>query len=205
MSLPLDTIGMAEPDLDAAAVIQARAFFDDPLFEFVFPDETVRRVHLPSIMRIGLSAGLHVGHVHTTRSTMLGHAVWLPPGSTHMSDDRLGEAGFADVEHPMDESALARFGTFMQQSSAIHDRLMPGPHWYLMILGVDPPYQGRGIGGALMAPTLARADEAGLPCYLETAKQRNVVYYRKHGFEVAEEQTVAGDGPPVWMMIRQPR
>ena len=193
MSLPLDTIGMAEPDLDAAAVIQSRAFFDDPLFEFLFPDATVRRAQLPWIMRVGIAAGLQVGHVHTTRSAMLGHAVWLPPGGTHLSNDRLAEAGFVDAEQHMDEKAIARFGTFMEQSSAIHDRLLPDP------------YQGRGIGSALMQPTLARADEARLSCYLETVKERNVVYYRKHGFEVAEEQAVAGDGPPVWMMIRQPR
>ena len=205
MSFPLETTMLAAPDLDAAAVIQARAFFEDPLFEFVFPDETVRRAQLPWMMRVGLSAGLQAGHVHTTRSTMLGHAVWLPRGSTHLSDDRLVEGGFVDPERHMDAPALARFETFMDQSSAIHDRLMPAPHWYLMILGVDPPYQGRGIGGALMAPTLARADEGRLPCYLETVKERNVVYYRKHGFEVAEEQAIAGGGPPVWMMIRQPR
>jgi hypothetical protein len=92
MSLPLDTTALAAPDLDASAVIQARAFFDDPLFEFLFPDEAVRRVQLPWVMRVGIAVGLHVGHVHTTQRAMLGHAVWLPPGSTHVSDDRLAEA-----------------------------------------------------------------------------------------------------------------
>jgi GNAT superfamily N-acetyltransferase len=205
MSLPLETTALAAPDLDAAAGIQTRAFFDDPLFEFVFPDESVRRARMPWLMRVGIAVGLHVGHVHTTRSTMLGHAVWLPPGSTHLSDDRLAAAGFVDPEQHMDEAALARFGTFMEQTGAAHDCLLPEPHWYLMILGVDPPYQGQGIGGALIAPTLARADEARFPCYLETAKERNLVFYRKHGFEVAEEQALAGTGPKVWMMIRQPR
>ena len=205
MSLQIDTTALAASDLEAAAIIQARAFFDDPLFEFIFPDEAVRRAQLPWVMRVGIAIGLQVGHVHTTRTSMLGHAVWLPPGSTHVSDDRLADAGFVEPEQHMDESALARFGAFMEQSSAVHDRLIPEPHWLLMILGIDPPYHGRGIGSALMQPTLARADEARLPCYLETVKERNVRYYRKHGFEVAEEQALAGEGPTVWMMIRRPR
>ena len=47
-------------------------------------------------------------------------------------------------------------------------KLEPSHHWYLMILGVVPADQGRGIGGALMQPVLEEADREGVPCYLET-------------------------------------
>ena len=86
-----------------------------------------------------------------------------------------------------------------------HRQLAPEPHWYLMILGVDPPHQGRGVGGELMQPVLAQCDRDGLPAYLETQKARNVPFYRKHGFEVLRETEAPSGGPHWWLMKRAPR
>lgn len=191
--------------IDEAGAVQGRAFFDDPVFEFVFPDSSTRRDRLPWLMRIGIALGARFGHVHTTPGEMLGHAVWLPPGNTHVSDDRLAGVGFVDPEQQMGAQALGRFGTFMEQAATTHERLLSEPHWYLLILGIDPPQQGRGLGGALMQPTLRRADADRLPCYLETAKERNLAFYRRHGFEVADEQVLAGGGPTIWSMVRPPQ
>ena len=55
------------------------------------------------------------------------------------------------------------------------------------------------------APVLAKADAAGLPCYLETMKTRNVPFYRKHGFEVIVEDDLPGGGFHFWTMRRDPR
>ena len=71
---------LVEAGLDEAGEIQARAFFDDPVFTFVFPDETERRERLPWLMSIGVAYGARFGHVDTTAGSMLGHAVWVPPG-----------------------------------------------------------------------------------------------------------------------------
>jgi GNAT superfamily N-acetyltransferase len=78
------------------------------------------------------------------------------------------------------------------------------PHWHLGVLGTDPPAQGRGLGGAVMAPVLDTCDRDGLPAYLESSKDRNVPYYRRFGFEVTEELRYPG-GPTVWAMWREPR
>ena len=58
---------------------------------------------------------------------------------------------------------------------------------------------------AIIMPTLEQADRDGLPVYLETTKEANLVYYRRFGFEVVEELTVARGAPPVWTMLRPPR
>lgn len=195
---------LVEAGLDEAGEIQARAFFDDPVFEFVFPDETERRERLPWLMCIGVAFGARFGHVDTTAGSMLGHAVWVPPGDGDVTPEKLAEVGFVEPEQRIGSEALSRFGAFMEQIAPTHERLVPEPHWYLMILGVDPPHQGRGIGGSLIRPTLARADADRVRCYLETAKERNVAFYRRHGFEVAAEDDIP-EGPHVWMMTREPR
>ncbi len=71
------------------------------------------------------------------------------------------------------------------------------------MLGVDPERQGQGIGGQIIAPVLERADRDGLPCYLETMKERNVAFYQKHGFEVVVDDVFKGE-LHYWTMKRPP-
>jgi GNAT superfamily N-acetyltransferase len=79
------------------------------------------------------------------------------------------------------------------------------PHWYLGILGTDPPHQGKGVGRALIEPVLARADEDRLPAWLEASRPENVPYYERFGFDVSCQVALPGGGPPIFGMLRQPR
>ncbi|HEY6546941.1 MAG TPA: GNAT family N-acetyltransferase, partial [Vicinamibacteria bacterium] len=45
----------------------------------------------------------------------------------------------------------------------------------------------------------------GLPASLETLNERNLSFYRRHGFEVAAEGQVPEGGPPYWVLRREPR
>ncbi len=85
------------------------------------------------------------------------------------------------------------------------DELHPKePHWYLATLGTEPSMQGKGIGTTLLRAVLARADEHGVPAYLESSKERNVPFYGRFGFEVMGEIQTGGS-PPIWRMWREPR
>ncbi len=59
---------------------------------------------------------------------------------------------------------LAKFPVEQVQSTVrehillYHQRVAPCPHWYLVVLGVKPCQQGRGLARALLEPMLARAD-----------------------------------------------
>ena len=77
-------------------------------------------------------------------------------------------------------------------------------HWHLGPVGVEPGFQGRGIGGALDAQRCAPGSTRGpRRAWLETDKERNVRFYAGLGFEVADKATVLD--VETWYMRRDPR
>ncbi len=83
-------------------------------------------------------------------------------------------------------------------AEALHHRDMTDPHWYVMVLGVAPAFQGQGYGRALLQPMLDRAELEGVPCYLETTQPKNVSFYRRLGFDVLVEDVEPESGLRVW-------
>ena len=62
--------------------------------------------------------------------------------------------------------------------------------------------QRRGVGRRLLSPTLALADESGLPCHLHTS---DTAYYGRFGFEVSQPAIeVFAHGPHYIGMTRPP-
>lgn len=80
---------------------------------------------------------------------------------------------------------------------------MDRPHAYLWFLGVTPQAQGRGVGSRLIKAKLDRLDATNTPAFLETATERNVAFYRRHGFDVLSEYRPEPDAPRIWAMWRE--
>lgn len=59
------------------------------------------------------------------------------------------------------------------------------PETSLHTIGVDPEFQGAGVGTALLRAVLRRADELGAPVFLEvrTDNERAIGLYERHGFQ----------------------
>jgi hypothetical protein len=76
------------------------------------------------------------------------------------------------------------------------------PHWHLGPVAVDPPFQHRGIGSAMMACFCTSIDAAGAMAYLETDKLENVSFYQRFRFLVIAEAEVLS--VPNWFMSRAP-
>jgi GNAT superfamily N-acetyltransferase len=76
------------------------------------------------------------------------------------------------------------------------------PHYYLEYMGVEPAFQGRGLGSFLLEDLTRRADQAGAGSYLETATPRNMSLYQRFGFQAIAEKKIIG--VLTWFMWRPP-
>jgi GNAT superfamily N-acetyltransferase len=174
------------------------AFHDDPVQRFLFPEDRVYERRGRRNFELLTRRLLGVGAVHVTTG-LEGAALWLPPGADLTGG--LGGTLFGLRSAFAMGAALRRAAHLLEELARRHPR---EPHWYLPVLGTAPAHQGRGLGSALLAPVLARADREGLPAYLESSKAENLPFYRRHGFEVVGQVRVEG-GPELWPMLRPPR
>ena len=205
MSAVLSPVPLQEHQICAACDVLARAFFDDPMTRYAMPADEHRARALPAFFSIGVRLGVGAATALVTPGAVEGVAIWMPPGLETFTSQQMRAAGVAAANAAIGQEAVRRFDRVLATWAPLRMRDMPDPHWYLMILGVAPPRQGRGIGGRLIAPTLAQADTEGRPCYLETTNARNVPFYQQHGFEVLVEGEMAGGGFRYWTMRRLPR
>jgi GNAT superfamily N-acetyltransferase len=75
------------------------------------------------------------------------------------------------------------------------------PHAHFGPFGVEPEFQGQGVGSLVLREYTRRLDEAGEGSYLETEKPQNVALYSRFGYEVIQEDEVLG--VPNWFMWRE--
>jgi len=186
-------------DVPHLAAMLARAFDDDPVAMFLFPDERRRRAGLRRFFKIQLRATFLRDDECYTTDDVVGGALWAAPGRP--------KPGLRDLVRltpiiPMLGRRLPRALQFLGAVEAKHPK--DRPHFYLGVLGTDPPWQGKGVGSALLEPVLERCDADGIPAYLESSKERNVPFYARHGWEVTEELEPEG-APKLWLMWREPR
>lgn len=201
----MDIVDLDPDQIPVAGEILARSLFDDGLAVHMFPDAEERRSLGPWHFSAMVRYGVLFGRVLTTVDEPSGVAIWLPPGETSMTESRIAAAGLDASPAMLGEQAFGRFLTAVEKTEEFHSRDMRVPHWYLALLGVDPDESGKGVGGALLRHTLVEADEGGMPCYLETAEQRNVGFYKQFGFRVLRQGHLAGTAVNYWTMMRPPR
>jgi GNAT superfamily N-acetyltransferase len=197
-----DVVRLGPDEIPAAGETLAQALFDDALAVHMVPDNEERKAKLARHFAALVRFGVLFGEVFANAGAPDGVAVWLPPGQA-MTRERVAASGMDAAAAVLGGAAVERLDSAVGPINQLRQEDMPAPHWYLAIIGVRPEHQGRGLGAALMAPVLSRADADGVACYLETAEPDNVPFYRKQGF-VTLRQGVVPAGVPYWTMRRDP-
>lgn len=195
---------MRPSDVRDAVATAARAFTVDPMFGWLGGDRLNTHRMLPGLLGGFVDDLVAHGRCWVAESSsdgVVGIAAWFDADGVHRDARRnlrlfvRGLRGAPLVRHPIAGLRL------LDRLERIHP---DHPHHYLALLTVDPEWQGRGLGGALLEPGLATADAEGLPCYLETQKEDNVGWYARHGFELVHVVRLGG-APPVWCLERPAR
>ncbi|MCV7433257.1 GNAT family N-acetyltransferase [Mycolicibacterium bacteremicum] len=190
-------------DIAELSKVLGRAFFDDPVMAWMLPDPQARRHKLHKLFA-ALTRHHHLARggveVAGAASGIAAAALWDPPGQwRHTTAEELRAA----------PSMLLTFGAAVRRGMAVSELMKQShpdePHWYLAVIGSDPQVRGGGYGHALMRSRLDRCDAEFAPAYLESSNPDNIGYYQRFGFEVTGEITVAGGGPTLYPMWRNPR
>jgi GNAT superfamily N-acetyltransferase len=181
------------------AAALASAFYDDPAFQWVLPDDARRMDIEERAFALWLrKLWLPQDECYTTEG-VVGVAVWELPGKWKVSLLEL-----LRLLPGMTRIFGRRLPRVMGALSALDKNHPEELHYYLPYIGVGPEWQGRGLGAALMQPMLTRCDSEGMPAYLDATTPRNRALYERHGFEVTEEFTLGKGSPPLWRMWRKP-
>jgi GNAT superfamily N-acetyltransferase len=180
-----------------AAGLTARAMRDNPTTIAMFGDEPLDR--LASMQAIWTAffhrpSGPVIGAFY--RGCLVGVAAASPPGDCIGSTfgEHAGQVA-TGAEPAVGDPAR---GSYVQAHYAVHD--LPEPHWHVGPVGVEPRFQGRGIGEQLMADLIRIMDAEGSVSWGETDTEANVRFYKALGWELVK--TVPVVGIPLWFMRR---
>jgi GNAT superfamily N-acetyltransferase len=194
MTTPIIKTATASDEAPAIAVV-VLAFSADPAARWTWPDPNQYLMHFPSFVRaFGGKAFAHGSAYYI--DGYAGAALWLPP-EVRPDEDALITLLQRTVSVQVQKDVFAVF----EQMGHYHPR---EPHWYLPLIGVDPPQQGKGHGAALLQDTLIPCDRDHTLAYLESTSPKNIPLYERHGFELLDTIQV-GASPPIFPMLRTPR
>jgi len=185
-----------------AGEVLVRAFWEHPPLLDYFPDEEEREKIGGYFFSLPLFYGIRNGEVRAT-SNLEGVAIWIPSDSYPLSFWKLIRSVPISDIFGFGRNGSAKMRDLGNYIDRTHAKLAPFKHWFLQAIGVDPVHQGKGFAGVLLKQMIAKMEETGLPCYLETLEKENVSLYEHFGFKVLEESNVPGTTLTNWAMLRE--
>jgi GNAT superfamily N-acetyltransferase len=184
-----------------ASMVMADAFADDPGWAAVGPDDPDRRhTYIRRVCRgvLNVTARRDGRNLHVERDGRVAGVLsslepgdWPPPQISATVAQALG---------PVLAGPRVLWRS-LGADSAMHRGHPDEPHVFVWMLAVAPQAQRTGVGRALLSNAIERAEQLGVPTYLDTANPDNLPYYGSFGFD-PRGQTELPRGAALWFMFR---
>jgi ribosomal protein S18 acetylase RimI-like enzyme len=174
--------------------IFARGFADDPMFQFLNPQPDFARFvfEMTTSNYIDLACSCVDSHGG-------GATLWQGPGQQVKETIK-----FKAVWQGFRRFGLSTLIKLLRLDAVLAKHHPSQEHFYLFAIATAVEARGSGIGSALMRQTLRQADEAGIGCYLENSKTKNLPFYQGHGFKVVKQFEPLKGSPTMYLMWRAP-
>jgi len=189
---------------DAADVL-ARAFVDEPFSRWLLPDPkeslSVHRELFAALIRLAIDEG----QVDLWGEPVVGVAVWLERPAISAAESKVTHGARRELPVVFPAHAADRVERYAAVIRQLRERARPDRHAYLDTMAVLPEHRRRGIASHLLEAGHAWADDAGLPCALDTETPSNVAFYRRRGYQVVAELRVPDSDMTISAMRRRVR
>ncbi|WP_162555851.1 GNAT family N-acetyltransferase [Reichenbachiella versicolor] len=177
----------------------SQAFYDDPYYKYIMPNNGRRLKQLLWWMKLMLRYSFLCGYVQCSSDNKAA-ALWVGPNRPFISDLKMLSLGIALFPFKVGLKSFIRLIRISDSWSREHKK-QNKRHYYLLVLGVSPDSQKGGLGGRLLNSWLKRANDENLGCYLETVTEGGARFYERNGFKTI----LTGDfntNDHFWIMTR---
>lgn len=190
-------------DIQRSSHVLASAFLPDPVWNALFKDMPFET--LCSFFEGPARYGRKYGQALAYSEKLEGMAVWTHSSKADMTPWRALRSGTMGSSFKLGMKFLKKMMLVFTPLEEVRKKNMKGREYnYLMVLGVHPDHQGKGVGKKLLTHVLNESDKDGLPVYLETSTEKNVEMYKRYGFKVIGEVIHPVIELPQWEMLREP-
>jgi ribosomal protein S18 acetylase RimI-like enzyme len=204
MAVEPGILDLQRGNIKPASAMLARAFHDYPTYTFAIPDGERRRQRLPALMALNVRLGFYYGNAYATTPGMEGVMLTMPYPGGEFTWWRLIRCGMLGLMRG-GASVGEKIGLVEGTIAEAHEELAPGPHVYVMMVGVDPASQGIGRAATLFRHVFRLADERHLPVFIDTCSESDVIIYQHLEFETVDRRPIPDTPLETTAMIRSAR
>lgn len=159
--------------------ILAKSFDDNKSVNYVIKQGPSRQVRVRGLMDYSFNVCQAFGDVWISDDAQACALVLYPDKKRSTLNAILWDAKLA-----LSVIGLGRVGQVLSRESKIKSLHPKEQFSYLWFIGVPPEFQNKGKGGQLLEEIIHESGTQGRPVYLETSVDRNLPWYKKHGFEI---------------------
>jgi predicted GNAT family N-acyltransferase len=191
---------LGQSELSGAGALVGRALQDNPIIQRVFERCFSRRAAAVgeiygTILRQIQTKGVVLG-VFAADETLVGVAALTQPGACAPSTFEKIALTRVIQSCSSVEMALAH----QRWQAALARRDPKDAHWHVGPVAIEPGFQGKGHGAALMSAVNARIDKFPTMAYLETDRRDTVGFFQRFGFKAMADAGILE--VPHWFMMR---
>ena len=197
-----DLTSISPNQIKSASNVISKAFYNDPLMEYLFPELIDRKNKLPFMMELLLRIGIKYGIVHATSPKLEGIAIWFPSNKVKITPWMGILNGGISYFFKLGKKLVKKQNRIYNYINSKHRTLFSSQHWYLSVIAIAPLFQGSGFSHILLNSMFIQIDKQNLPIFLDTNNKENIPFYKKYGFKILEKYEIPNTDLINWAMIR---